>query len=94
MFDKNEQIVVVCSIVIMVLFFLWRRRQRGELFNKPAFLYIRLAVIGLAIIILAIETIKAWNLIKIFALVAAIAMAFYIYKHYNASDDDDKGSND
>ncbi len=94
MFDKNEQIVIVCTLVMMVLFFLWRRRQRGERFNKPAFLYARLAVILLAIIVLGIETYKSWNLIKIFALVASIAMAFYIYKQYNESDEEDTGSHD
>ncbi len=94
MFDKNEQIVIVCTIVAMVLFFLWRRRQRGERFNKPVFLYVRLAVIILAIIVLAIETYKAWNIIKIFALAAAVILAVYIYKQYNESDENDTGSPD
>ncbi|MDZ4759096.1 MAG: hypothetical protein SGJ10_13290 [Bacteroidota bacterium] len=92
MFDKNQQIVIVCTLVIMVLFFLWRRRQRGERFNSRAFLYARLIVILAAIIILGIETMKSWNLVKVLALLAAGVTALYIYKQYSNNDEDDKGS--
>lgn len=92
MFDKNEQILIVCGILALVLFFIWRRRQKSDRFNQPLFFYVRIAVILVAIAVLSIETFKEWNVVKVFALAAAVLVTLYIYRQFYKNQDEDKGS--